>query len=187
MKYSHSCNWTVRDCGLSRQANGSFSRLARVCFVTGSDYVLAVSEIKTNCITKQALFSLFSALQRSADGGDAHSRPFLPPSCITQNHNHHYVSVWMSDARKESQVTLSDVRGFAVHQLGAFRPGCGCWWAVGNDHCFCFSWIQDGVVFTIHPQRCVEIFILPLFFLHLLQFLCVCDGKIPWHTECLLH
>lgn len=73
-----------------------------------------------------------------------------------------------------SLATLSDVRGSVLLHLGVFRPRCGCWWAIGNERRF--SGVQAGVIVILHPQRRVEVLILPLFILSsLLLLLYICN------------
>ena len=165
MKYSRGWYWTVRECAPST--------LCLCC--SGSDRVLVVYGIKTNCVAKkkkkknQKDSQLCSAALHWQWQCTFQA---LPPShMISQNspsHSEHNSSSISSlcvffgrkDATAEWEVTFSDVRGFVLFHLGALRPRCGCRWAIGNGHCFCGA--LDGVVLIIHPQRSVDVLILHL-------------------------
>lgn len=178
MKYSRGWYWRVRACTLST--------LCLCC--SGRDRVLVVYGIKTNCVAKKnqkdsqlcsaALHWQWQCTFQALPPSHTIS-PKLPFTRWTQLQLHHVSFCFgRKDATAEWEVTFSDVRGFVLFHLGALRPRCGCRWAVGNCHCFC--WALDGVVFIIHPQRSVDILILHLSILSSSWLsLCVCGAGSP--------
>lgn len=76
--------------------------------------------------------------------------------------------------------TFGDVRG-SVYFCRALGPGSGHWWAAGNS--WSFRWVQDGVIFIIPPQWCIDLLLL-LFLLFLPFLLLLLLGHGGWSSCC---
>lgn len=150
-----------------------------VCFAAWSDRVLVV-------LWDQNKLPLFSSTSLTMERPPSHniSQTPLHILCLTQCFYSRISSnisgiFWKKRGENMQQtlwVTFRDVRCSVLFHLGALRPRCGCWWAVGNSHRFC--WVQDGVIFIIHLQWCIDI-LLFLSILSFLLFLCICSDGCP--------